>query len=60
MSQPGFPPFAEWAKMTEDEQDALLARLEAGRRRKSWFAIGTATAAVLLGIATAIYSLLPT
>jgi hypothetical protein len=30
---PAFPAFAEWQKMSESEQDALLDALEAGRRR---------------------------
>ena len=30
---PSFPAFDEWQKMSESEQDALLASLEAGQRR---------------------------
>jgi hypothetical protein len=35
MSRPAhaFPAFAEWQKMSESEQDALLDALESGRRR---------------------------
>ena len=47
-----FPAFEDWAKMTELEQDALLSRIEAARRRKLlllWAAAvaGTATAAYI-------------
>jgi hypothetical protein len=39
---PRFPAFEDWAKMTEPEQDALLARMEAGRRRRLWLLWATA------------------
>jgi hypothetical protein len=51
----GFPSFEDWAKISEDEQDALLFRMEAERRRKSrvlW--LGT-----FVGVATAAYVGLP-
>ncbi len=34
-STPPFPAFDEWEKMSESEQDALIARMEAVRRRNS-------------------------
>jgi hypothetical protein len=32
-SAPSFPAFEDWKRMSEREQDALLDRLEAARRR---------------------------
>ena len=46
-----FPAFDDWAKMTEPEQDALLARMEAARRRRLWLLSATA----VVGAATAAY-----
>jgi orotate phosphoribosyltransferase len=42
-----FPTFDEWKRMSEREQDALLDRLEAERRR------GTIATRVLIGLAFA-------
>jgi hypothetical protein len=39
-NKPGFPAFDEWARMSEQEQDALLARIESARRRKGWLLLG--------------------
>ena len=56
MSQPApsFPAFDEWQEMSEQEQDALLDRLETANQRGSimrWVLIGIiAFAAALVGI----------
>ena len=34
-SAPRFPAFEAWKDMSEDEQDALLAKIEKTRRRRS-------------------------
>jgi hypothetical protein len=39
-NKPGFPAFDEWARMSEQEQDAVLARMESARRRKGWLLLG--------------------
>ena len=53
---PRFPAFEDWANMSEDEQDALLGRMEAARRTKSWLAIGFVCAvAIVAGVAFAAY-----
>jgi hypothetical protein len=43
-----FPAFEDWTNMTEPEQDALLARMEAARRRRLW----SLWAAAVVGAAT--------
>ncbi len=53
-SAPRFPTFEDWEKMTEQEQDALLGRMEAARRRKSWLS----WAAVVAGLTIAAYVML--
>jgi hypothetical protein len=42
---PSFPAFEDWKKMSEREQDALLDRLEAARRRSA------RTTRLLIGLA---------
>lgn len=55
-SAPSFPVFDEWQKMSESEQDALLDRLEAAKRRSAlatllMISFGSATLAVATGLA---------
>jgi len=45
---PRFPAFADWAKMTEQEQDALLDRIAISRRRRAWVWWGTGVGALAL------------
>ena len=50
-STPRFPAFDDWQKMSEREQDALIAKLETARWRRSlmWrllFGLGCATTAI--------------
>jgi hypothetical protein len=48
---PSFPAFDDWKRMSEREQDALLDRLEAAKRRRSLairLLIGLGCAAVAL------------
>lgn len=48
---PRFPAFEDWTKMSEQQQDALLFRMETARRRKArlvW-------AAVVAGLAMTVY-----
>jgi hypothetical protein len=48
---PSFPAFEDWKKLSEREQDALLDRLEAAKRRGALairFLIGLACVAVVL------------
>ena len=50
---PQFPTFEKWQSMTEGEQDALLARMESARRRRSLslrFLVGLGFAAVAVSI----------
>jgi hypothetical protein len=57
---PSFPAFDDWKKMSEREQDALLDRLEATKRRRSFatrLLIGLGCAAVVLGAAVALLTL---
>ena len=56
---PAFPAFDDWKRMSEREQDALLDRLEADKRRGafvSWLLIGlafaTAAAATVVTLLT--------
>jgi hypothetical protein len=35
-NKPSFPAFDEWARMSEQEQDAFLTRMENMRRRRRW------------------------
>jgi hypothetical protein len=53
-SAPRFPAFEDWEKMTEQEQDALLGRMEAARRRKSWLS----WTAIVAGLTIATYVML--
>jgi hypothetical protein len=52
-----FPAFEDWTRMTEPEQDALLARMEAGRRRRLslLWATGVVGAAIAAYIAFALW-----
>lgn len=55
-----FPAFAEWQKMSESEQDALLDALEAGRRRgrlATRLMIGLAGTAAIAAIGGALLAL---
>lgn len=54
-SVPRFPAFEEWESMPEAEQDALLDRMEAAKRRNSWLITGLFCAAVGAGVAAAVY-----
>lgn len=52
---PSFPAFDDWKRMSEREQDALLDRLEAQKRRGSrmarlLIAVGTVTVALAAGL----------
>jgi hypothetical protein len=54
-STPRFPAFDDWQRMSESEQDALIAKLETARWRRSmmWrlllgFACGTAAIVIAL------------
>ena len=51
---PSFPAFEDWKRMSEREQDALLDRLEATKRRRTrgsrlLMALGCATVALVAG-----------
>jgi hypothetical protein len=53
-SAPRFPAFEAWKDMSEDEQDALLAKIEKTRRRRSLLfraAIGAAIVAACIALA---------
>ena len=56
-ASPRFPAFEDWTKLTESEQDALLSRMEAARRRKSLllWTTGVAATAMATYIAFAIW-----
>ena len=54
-STPRFPAFDDWQKMSESEQDALIAQLEAARWRRSlmWrllFGLGCGAAALAIAL----------
>ena len=54
-SAPSFPAFDDWKRMSEREQDALLDRLEAQKRRgvvATWLVVGLGlvTAALATGL----------
>lgn len=51
--KPSFPAFDEWTRMGEEEQDALLARMEVTQRRRSQF-IGLACCACLVAVLAAL------
>jgi hypothetical protein len=54
---PQFPAIDDWQKMSETEQDALLARMESARRRGAllnWLLIALACMAAGAGIVLAI------
>jgi hypothetical protein len=53
---PSFPTFEDWKRMSEREQDALLDRLEAEKRRGAFrtrllIVLGCATVALAAGVA---------
>jgi hypothetical protein len=53
-SAPRFPAFEAWKDMSEDEQDALLAKIEKTRRQRSLLlraAIGAAIVAASIALA---------
>jgi hypothetical protein len=57
-STPAFPPFEQWQKMSEAEQDALIGRLEAAQRRQRGLLrlfLGLAAAIVTVGLGAALY-----
>ena len=59
-SAPSFPAFDEWQKMSESEQDALIDRMEAVRRRQTLkvrILIGLACAAAVAAIGYAVSTL---
>jgi hypothetical protein len=54
---PRFPAFEAWQNMSEGEQDSLLARMEAARRRKTLvlrMALALAGAAAAAGLIAAL------
>ena len=53
-SAPRFPAFEDWENMTEHEQDQLLGRMDAARRRKSWLS----WTAIVAGLTIAAYVML--
>jgi hypothetical protein len=58
---PSFPPFEQWQRMSESEQDAFIARIEHAKARKALtyrICVGLLGTATLAGIATAVYGLL--
>jgi hypothetical protein len=60
-SVPQFPAFERWQRMSENEQDALLAKMEKVRRRRSiWLRIFLALvcATVAVGIGSGLYAAL--
>jgi len=59
-STPQFPAIDDWQKMSERDQDALISRMEAARRRASVLRrlmVGTACAAVAAAIGFALLGL---
>jgi hypothetical protein len=46
---PTFPAFDEWEKMSESDQDALIARMERARRRRNGL-FGILIALIFVGI----------
>jgi hypothetical protein len=53
-SAPRFPAFQAWKNMSEDEQDALLAKMEKTRRQRSLLlrvSIGAAIVAATIALA---------
>ena len=43
-----FPKLDEWARMSDEEQDALLSRMESGRRRTHWLLWAVCSAGLLV------------
>jgi hypothetical protein len=57
-SVPSFPPFQQWERMSESEQDALIDRIEAARRRRARamrICIGLACTMLSAGVMAALY-----
>jgi len=60
-SAPKFPAFETWRSMSENEQDALLAKMERTRRRRSMLflsCLAVASTIVAAGIGSALYAAL--
>lgn len=55
---PSFPPMDTWAKMTEDEQDAVIRAIEVSRRRRSWIVPTLAIIALGTAVVFVCYSVL--
>jgi hypothetical protein len=57
-SAPRFPAIDEWARMSEVEQDTLIARIEAARRSKLRCGYSLACGVLLVGLAMPAYVLI--
>ena len=49
-TKPGIPALDEWTRMSEQQQDALIARMEKVRRRRRWLLWAVLCASSLGGL----------